>query len=132
QHRHLAIDPTTVACCGGVGSSRNLGLEHEPKATIQRLDKDGTNQTTFASGTRNPTALAFHPDTGDLYAVVQERDGLGDRLPPDFLIRVQQDAFYGWPYAYIGPHPQSGFSHLRPDKVKASATPDLLFEAHSS
>ena len=50
---------------------------------------------------------------------MQERDGLGDRLVPDFLIRVQQGAFYGWPYAYIGQHPQPGFAQLRPDKVKA-------------
>jgi hypothetical protein len=61
--------------------------------------------------------------------VVQERDGLGDRLPPDYLTHVEKGAFYGWPYAYIGQHPQAGFAQLRPDKVKASLTPDLLFEA---
>jgi len=63
---------------------------------------------------------------------VQERDGLGDRLPSDYLIRVQQGGFYGWPYAYIGKHPQPGFAKLAPDKVEATITPDLLFEAHSS
>ncbi len=131
-NRHLAIDPKNGAMFVGVGSSGNLGVEPEVKATIQRFDTDGGNQTTYASGTRNPTALAFHPDTGDLYAVVQERDGQGDRLPPDFMIRVQQGGFYGWPYAYIGPHPQPGFGHLRPDKVKATIAPDLLFDAHSS
>jgi glucose/arabinose dehydrogenase len=132
QNRHLAIDPKTGALFVGVGSSGNLGVEPEPKATIQRFDKDGSNQTTFASGTRNPTALAFHPDTGELYALVQERDGLGDGLVPDYLIRVQQGGFYGWPYAYIGNHPQPGFANLAPDKVNATITPDLLFEAHSS
>ena len=116
----------------GVGSSGNIGVEPELKATIQRFDADGGNQTTFASGTRNPTALAFHPETGELWAVVQERDGLGDNLRPDYLIRVQQGGFYGWPYAYIGQHPQPGFAQLRPDKVKAAITPDLLFQAHSS
>ncbi len=116
----------------GVGSSGNLGVEPEPKATIQRFDADGSNQTTFASGTRNPTALAFHPQTGELWAVVQERDGLGDNLPSDYLIRVQQGGFYGWPYAYIGKHPQPGFAKLAPDKVEATITPDLLFQAHSS
>jgi glucose/arabinose dehydrogenase len=79
-----------------------------------------------------PTALAFHPDTGELWAVVQERDGLGDNLPSDYLIRVQQGGFYGWPYAYIGKHPMPGFANLAPDKVEASITPDLLFTAHSS
>src|SRR5215831_19895245 len=105
-NRHIAIDPRDGGLFVGVGSSGNLGVEPEPKATIQRFNADGSAQSTFASGTRNPTALAFHPTTGDLYAVVQERDGLGDRLVPDFLIRVQKDAFYGWPYAYTGQHPQ--------------------------
>jgi glucose/arabinose dehydrogenase len=132
QNRALAIDPKDGALFVGVGSSGNLGVEPEPKATIQRFDPDGSNQTTYAFGTRNPTALAFNPDTGDLWAVVQERDGLGDDLPSDFLIRVQKGGFYGWPYAYIGNHPQPGFAQLAPDKVNATITPDLLFEAHSS
>jgi glucose/arabinose dehydrogenase len=132
QNRHLAIDPKTGALFVGVGSSGNLGVEPEPKATIQRFDADGSNQTTFASGMRNPTALAFHPETGELYALVQERDGLGDHLPSDYLVRVQQGGFYGWPYAYIGKHPQPGFADRAPEKVNATITPDLLFEAHSS
>jgi glucose/arabinose dehydrogenase len=132
QNRHLAIDPKSGALLVGVGSSGNLGIEPEPKATIQRFDPDGSNQKTFASGMRNATALAFHPQTGELWAVVQERDGLGDNLPNDYLIRVQEGGFYGWPYAYIGKHPQPGFANLAPDKVNATITPDLLFQAHSS
>jgi glucose/arabinose dehydrogenase len=132
QNRHLAIDPKSGALFVGVGSSGNLGVEPEPKASIQRFDADGSNQTTFASGMRNPTALAFHPQTGELYAVVQERDGLGDRVPSEYLTRVQEGGFYGWPYAYNGPHPQPGFANLAPEKVNATITPDLLFEAHSS
>lgn len=132
QNRPLVIDPKSGALFVGVGSSGNLGVEPEPKATIQRFNSDGSHQTTFASGTRNPTALAFHPRTGDLWAAVQERDGLGDRLPSDYLIRVQESGFYGWPYAYIGKHPQPGFANRAPDKVEATLTPDLLFEAHSS
>jgi glucose/arabinose dehydrogenase len=132
QNRPLAVDAKSGALFVGVGSSGNVGVEPEPKATIQRFDADGSHQTTYASGTRNPTALAISPQTGDLYALVQERDGLGDNLPSDFLIRVQQGGFYGWPYAYIGNHPQPGFAQLAPDKVKAAITPDLLFQAHSS
>jgi len=132
QNRHLVVDPKTGALFVGVGSSGNLGVEPEPKATIQRFNADGSNQTTVATGTRNPTALAFNPETGDLYALVQERDGLGDQLPSDYLIRVQEGGFYGWPYAYIGKHPQPGFASLAPDKVQATIAPDLLFEAHSS
>ena len=132
QNRPLAINPATGALFVGVGSSGNLGVEPEPKATIQRFEADGGHQTTYTAGVRNPTGLAFHPQTGDLWAVVQERDGLGDNLPSDYLIRVQEGGFYGWPYAYIGPQPQPGFAQLAPDKVKATLTPDLLFEAHSS
>jgi len=132
QNRDLVIDPKTGALFVGVGSSGNLGVEPEPKATIQRFNADGSNQTTFAAGMRNPTALAFNPESGDLYALVQERDGLGDRLPSDYLVRVQEGGFYGWPYAYIGKHPQPGFADRAPDKVQAAITPDLLFEAHSS
>ena len=131
-NRHLAIDPKTGALFVGVGSSGNIGVEPEVKASIQRFDADGSNQTTYASGMRNPTALAFNPDTGDLYATVQERDGLGDNLVPDYFTHVQQGAFYGWPYSYIGQHPQPGFAQLRPDKVKAAIAPDVLFQAHSS
>ena len=65
QNRDLVIDPKTGALFVGVGSSGNLGVEPEPKATIQRFNADGSNQTTFASGTRNPTALAFNPESGD-------------------------------------------------------------------
>jgi glucose/arabinose dehydrogenase len=132
QNRDIKIDPKSGALFVGVGSSGNLGVEPEPKATIQRFDADGSNQVTYASGTRNPTALAFNQQTGDLWALVQERDGLGDNLPSDYLIRVQQGGFYGWPYAYIGKHPQPGFAQLAPDKVNATITPDLLFQAHSS
>jgi len=131
-NRHLAIDPKTGGLFVGVGSSGNIGVEPEVKASIQRFDANGGNQTTFATGMRNATALAFHPETGDLYAVVQERDGLGDNLVPDYLTRVQQGGFYGWPYSYIGHHPQPGFAQMRPDKVKAAITPDVLFQAHSS
>ena len=118
-NRPLAIDPRTGALLVGVGSSGNIGVEPEVKASIQRFEPDGSGQTMFASGLRNATGLAFHPDTGELYTVVQERDGMGDRLVPDFLTRVERGAFYGWPYAYIGPNPQPGFAQMRPDKVQA-------------
>ena len=132
QNRPLAVEPKSGALFVGVGSSGNVGVEPEPKATIQRFDADGSHQTTYASGMRNPTALAFQPQTGELYAAVQERDGLGNNLPSDYLTRVQQGGFYGWPYAYIGKHPQAGFANLAPDKVDATIVPDLLFQAHSS
>jgi glucose/arabinose dehydrogenase len=132
QNRHLALDPKTGAMFVGVGSAGNIGVEPEVKASIQRFEADGSSQTTFASGMRNPTTLAFHPTTGELYAGVQERDGLGDDLPPDYLAHVKQGAFYGWPYAYIGPNPQPGFAQRAPEKVKATVVPDVLLQPHSS
>jgi len=131
-NRHIAIEPKTGALFVGVGSSGNIGVEPEVKATIQRFEPNGSGQTTYASGMRNATALAFHPDTGELFATVQERDGLGDGLVPDFLTHVEKGAFYGWPYSYIGQNPMPGFASMRPDKVQAAVKPDLLFEAHSS
>jgi glucose/arabinose dehydrogenase len=131
-NRPLAVDPKTGALFVGVGSAGNIGVEPEVKASIQRFDADGSNQTTLASGLRNPTGLAFQPESGELHAVVQERDGLGDRLVPDYLTRVEKNAFYGWPYSYMGQNPQPGFAQLAPQKVKAAVRPDLLFESHSS
>ena len=132
NNRPIAIDPQSGALFAGVGSMGNIAVEPAPKATIQHFGPDGSNQTTYAAGTRNPTTLAIHPQTGELWAGVQERDGLGDNLPSDYLIRVRQGGFYGWPYAYIGPHPQPGFAERAPDKVAATIVPDLLFQAHSS
>src|SRR3954451_13332587 len=67
-NRHLAIDPKSGALFVGVGSSGNLGVEPEVKASVQRFEADGSGQSTFATGMRNPTALAFHPESGDLFA----------------------------------------------------------------
>ncbi len=131
-NRPLAVDPKTGALFVGVGSSGNIGVEPDVKATIQRFQADGSGQTTFVSGARNVCGLTIYPETGELWGVVQERDGLGDGLVPDFLIKAEQGAFYGWPYAYIGQNPQPGFAQRAPEKVKASKIPDLLFELHSS
>jgi glucose/arabinose dehydrogenase len=81
QNRHLAIDPKNGTLYVGVGSSGNLGVEPEPKATIQRFDTDGSNRTTVASGMRNPAALAFHRDTGGLWAAA-ETTGSSPRTRP--------------------------------------------------
>lgn len=116
----------------GVGSAGNIAVEEEPRATIQAFDLDGTNQRTYASGMRNPIGMALHPQTGALWAVVQERDGLGDELVPDYLTQVQEGGFYGWPYAYAGGLEQPEFAGRAPEKVAATLTPDVMFEAHSS
>jgi glucose/arabinose dehydrogenase len=130
--RSLAVDPADGSMYVGVGSMGNIAEEPEVKATIQVFDADGSNQRTFASGMRNATGLHFHPETGSLWAVVQERDGLGERLVPDYLTQVGEGDFYGWPYAYMGGNPQPGFADRAPEKVEQAKMPDVLFEAHSS
>lgn len=126
--RSLAFAPDGRYFYVGIGSRGNLAEEAEPRATVQEFRSDGSKQRTFASGLRNPVGMAFLAD--QLWAVVNERDGLGDELVPDYLTQVEDGAFYGWPYAYIGPHPQPGFD--APDKVTATRVPDLLFRSHSA
>lgn len=79
--------------------------------------------------TRN---IAFHPDTDELYVVVNERDGLGDGLVPDYLTRVREGDFFGWPYAYIGPNPDPDFGEDEPGLVARTVAPDVLFQSHSA
>lgn len=113
-----------------IGSANNISIEPAPRATIQVFE-NGT-LTTFASGLRNPVGIAFYPGTNDLYTVVNERDGLGDDLVPDYFTRVQPGGFYGWPYSYLGSHPDPEFGDQRPDLVDAAIVPDVLFESHSA
>lgn len=129
--RSLAFAPDGSRFYVGVGSSENLGIDPAPHATIQSFAADGRPLGTVASGLRTPDGLAVRPD-GTLYVVVNERDGMGDDLVPDYFTRVVPGAFYGWPYAYIGPHPQPGYGDRRPDLVAATRVPDLLFQAHSA
>jgi glucose/arabinose dehydrogenase len=82
---------------------------------------------------RNPIGLRWYPGTGTLWATVQERDGLGDDLVPDYLTRVRQGGFYGWPYAYIGRNVDPRNKGQRPDLVEKTLTPDVILEpAHKA
>jgi glucose/arabinose dehydrogenase len=128
--RNLAFDSEGQLYVS-VGSADNVEIEPEPRATISRVNEDGT-LTTYASGLRNPVGIAFYPGTNDLYTVVNERDGYGDGLVPDYLTLVQEGGFYGWPYSYIGSHPDPEFGTVRPDLVEAAIEPDVLFRSHSA
>jgi len=114
-----------------IGSASNIREEASPRATVTRFDRNGKNGRTFATGLRNPVGIAVHPVTGALYVVVNERDGMGDGLVPDYLTRIDAGEFFGWPYAYIGKNPQPGFADRRPDLVAKSIVPDVLFQSHS-
>jgi glucose/arabinose dehydrogenase len=130
--RNVAIAPDGKRFYVAIGSEGNIEVEPDPRATIKQFNIDGSGGRVFARGLRNPVGIAFHPDTGVLYTTVNERDGLGDGLVPDYLTAVTEGAFYGWPYAYIGPNPQPGFADRRPDLVRQTVVPDVLFEAHSA
>jgi len=130
--RNIAFAPDGRHFYVAIGSEGNVAVEPPPRATIKRFDADGSNGKVFAHGLRNAVGIAFHPKTGALYTVVNERDGMGDGLVPDYLTEVREDGFYGWPYAYIGPNPMPGFHKLRPDLVTQTITPDVLFQSHSA
>lgn len=129
--REIVFAPDGKHFLVAIGSQTNVGEDPSPRATIQQFSLDGQMQTSLAAGLRNPVGMAFNPDTDDLYAVVNEREGLGPGLVPDYLTRVKPGAFYGFPYAYLGAHPDPQFGDLRPDLVQATETPDLLFPPRS-
>lgn len=113
----------------GVGSRSNIDPgDPEYRAAILRFNPDGTGREVVASGTRNPIGLAFEPSKGRLWSTVQERDGMGDDLVPDFFIEVQEGGFYGWPYAYIGPNEEPKNKGLRPDLVAKTLVPDVILQ----
>jgi glucose/arabinose dehydrogenase len=120
-----------------VGSKTNADVEEPPRASVLRMDKDGSSQKVYASGLRNPVGLAVYPKTGELFAAVNERDQLGDDLVPDYFTSVKENGFYGWPYAYLAPelldprHVKDGKS-VAPDLAAKTTTPDVLFQAHSA
>src|SRR3984957_17064421 len=86
-----------------VGSNSNVDIEKDSRrAAITICDPDGKNARLYATGFGNPGGLALEPTTGQLWTTVNERDGLGDDLPPDYFTSVKDGGFYGWPYSYIG------------------------------
>ena len=139
QHwtRNVIVSPNNQKLYVSIGSKTNVSEENPPRASVQVMNLDGSNQQTFAYGLRNPVGLDFHPETKELYTTVNERDGLGDDLVPDYFTRIRSGEFYGWPYSYFTPnnldprHVQNGQS-VRPDLVKKTLKPDVLFQAHSA
>jgi glucose/arabinose dehydrogenase len=114
-----------------LGSRDNIS-DYKPGAQVFKINADGS-MSEFASGIRNPVGIAFAPGTSNLYVVTNERDGLGDELPPDYFTSVKQGGFYGYPYAYIGKNPDPVWGAKDPGgKVASTITPDVLFHAHSA
>ena len=114
-----------------VGSSSNIDIEKDQRrAAVLVSDPDGKNSRIFASGLRNAVGLGIEPVTGAVWVSVNERDELGDNLPPDYFTSIADGGFYGWPYSYIGSNVDSRVKPQRPDLVAKAIIPDVLLGAH--
>jgi glucose/arabinose dehydrogenase len=133
--RSLLPSPDQSKLYVGVGSYSNIaegGMAiEEGRAAIYELDIATGKSRIFASGLRNPVGLAWEPKTGALWTVVNERDGLGDETPPDYLTSVHDGGFYGWPYCYWG---QTVDDRVKQDlaMVRSSITPDYALGGHTA
>jgi glucose/arabinose dehydrogenase len=118
----------------GIGSNSNItenGMEAEKdRAAIWQVDRATGRHRIFASGLRNPNGLSFQPQSGALWAVVNERDELGPDLVPDYMTSVKDGAFYGWPYSYYGQHVDPRVKPERPDLVAKAIAPDYALSSH--
>ena len=129
--RTLRFDQDHKKLYTTVGSGSNIDLGEDPKrASILRSNPDGSNVETLASGLRNVIGLRWYPGSRQLWAAVQERDGLGDDIANDYLVGIKEGGFYGWPYAYNGPHEEPRHKDAAPDMVKKTLYPDVLLGAH--
>jgi glucose/arabinose dehydrogenase len=133
--RSLLPSPDGLKLFVGVGSFSNIGESgmalEEGRAAIYEIDLASGRSRIFASGLRNPVGLAWEPQTGALWTVVNERDGLGDETPPDYLTTVREGAFYGWPYCYWG---QTVDGRVPQDSaaVARATTPDYALGGHTA
>jgi glucose/arabinose dehydrogenase len=133
--RSLLLSPDRRKLYAGVGSLTNIaeqGMEvEEGRAAIYEIDLAGGSSRIFASGLRNAVGVAWEPTTGALWTVVNERDGLGDETPPDYLTSVKDGGFYGWPYCYWG---QTVDDRVPQDAamVAKAITPDYALGGHTA
>ena len=133
--RSLLASPDGLKLFVGVGSLSNIGEDgmaaEEGRAAIYELDLASGRSRIFAAGLRNPVGLAWEPRTGALWTVVNERDGLGDETPPDYLTSVRDGGFYGWPYCYWGQTVDDRVPQ-DPAAVAKAITPDYALGGHTA
>jgi glucose/arabinose dehydrogenase len=147
--RDVVFSPDGVRMFVAVGSAGNLDLDLTgpppsdlplgaawgddlDRADVLEFTPDGGGRRIFATGLRNCSAEAIQPGSGALWCVVNERDGLGNNLPPDYATRVESGAFYGWPWFYIGGHPEPRLAGERIDLASRVTVPDVLIQPHSA
>jgi glucose/arabinose dehydrogenase len=104
----------------------------ERRADVLVFDPEGKGGRIFATGLRNCVGMAVHPATGDLWCSTNERDGMGDDLVPDYVTRVKEGAFYGWPWYWLGNREDPRLRGQRPDLAGKATVPDVLIQSHSA
>jgi glucose/arabinose dehydrogenase len=134
--KSLVASPDGRKLYVGVGSNSNaaengLEAEHE-RAAVWEIDVKSGQHRVFASGLRNPVGLAWEPDSKKLWVAVNERDELGDHVPPDYMTALRDGAFYGWPFSYYGQHVDQRVKPQDPDLVAKAILPDYALGAHTA
>jgi glucose/arabinose dehydrogenase len=135
--RDLALSLDGKRLFVGVGSASNLDdPDDHPsethRANILEYTPDGKFVKVYASGIRNPSGIAVNPTTGQLWCSVNERDGLGDDLAPDYISHVEEGGFYGWPWYYLGGTPDPRLQGKHPELKDKTIVPDVLLQSHSA
>jgi glucose/arabinose dehydrogenase len=132
--KSLAADADGTKLYVGIGSNSNVGERgmaiEEDRAVVWEIDRQSGAHRIMASGIRNPTALAIEPASRALWAVVNERDEIGQHLVPDYLTSVRPGAFYGWPYSYWGNHVDPRVRPQKPELVAKAIAPDYALGSH--
>ena len=131
ETRSVAIAPDGKHLFVSVGSGSNINTGEDPiRAAVTICDLDGKNARLYATGLRNAVGLAIEPVTGAAWVSVNERDELGDNLPPDYFTSIKDGGFYGWPYSYIGSNVDDRVKQEHPELVARAIIPDVLLGAH--
>jgi glucose/arabinose dehydrogenase len=135
--RDIAFSRDGRKLFASIGSKSNVEdettePEERDRARIFQFSPDGSNRRVYACGLRNAVGIAINPETGDLWASVNERDGLGDDLVSDYVTRVREGGFYGWPWFYLGKRQDPRHPGARPDLADKVLLPDVLVQAHSA
>ncbi|MGF1925002.1 MAG: PQQ-dependent sugar dehydrogenase [Bacteroidia bacterium] len=134
--RNLLVNAAKTKIYISVGSASNVGekgLEHEiRRASILEINPDGSGERIYGSGLRNPVGMAWAPGTNALWTAVNERDGLGDDLVPDYITSVKPGSFYDWPYSYFGQHEDPRLKGMNPEMVSKAIVPDVAVGAHTA
>jgi len=134
--RNLIANSNNSKIYVSVGSGSNVaenGIENEKRrANILEINPDGTGEVIYGSGLRNPVGMAWAPVTNALWTAVNERDGLGDDLVPDYITSVKRGGFYGWPYSYYGQHEDPRLKGQNPELVSKAIVPDVAVGSHTA